>query len=163
MAAEVGDDIMFDVRMLDPASHETLDSDLLREIGQLRFNVWKHENSINEELFPDKCWVDSLDCKAYHWVATDRKSGAIIASSRLTLHSSLDDDYRDVQLWKRAKKHLPMPTTDLGRLIVHPDYRGRGIAQILNQLRVEYAKILGAKSVMVTGISILLACNFTTR
>lgn len=86
--------------MLDPASISSPDSELLLKIGRLRFEVWKHENSICEEMFPDKIWIDSLDCNnAFHWVAISSKSGEIVAASRLTLHTSLDDDYRDVQLW----------------------------------------------------------------
>ena len=123
---------------------------ILLEIGRLRFNVWKNENSIKDDLFPDKVWVDDLDYTAHHWIARSSRSGAIIGASRLTLHHSLDDDYRDVQLWRRAGKDLPLPTTDLGRLVVDPEFRCRGIAQEMNKLRVEFARALGAKSVMVT-------------
>ena len=99
-APSLSDDFSFEIRMLDPASIASPDSELLLKIGRLRFEVWKHENSICEEMFPDKIWLDSLDCNnAFHWVAISSKSGDIVAASRLTLHTSLDDDYRDVQLW----------------------------------------------------------------
>ncbi len=77
-------------------------------------------------------------------------SGSLIASARLTMHFSLDDSYRDVQLWKRSGRLLPLPTVDLGRLVVLKDYRGKGMAQALNVVRIESAKQMGAKSIMVT-------------
>ncbi len=33
---------------------------------------------------------------------------------------------------------------------MHPSFRRRGIAQMMNQVRVDYAKMIGAKSIMVT-------------
>ena len=46
--------------------------------------------------------------------------------------------------------HLPLPTCDLGRLVVHSDYRRRGYADALNRVRIEAARNMGAKSIMVT-------------
>lgn len=37
------------------------DAEFMRRIGQLRFTVWEQEQSINKDLFPDRCWVDDLD------------------------------------------------------------------------------------------------------
>lgn len=73
-----------------------------------------------------------------------------MAAGRLTMHTHLEDSYRDVQLWKRCGKHLPLPTVDLGRLGVLSEFRGRGLAQYLNIVRMHAAKAMGAKSIMVT-------------
>ena len=51
---------------------------------------------------------------------------------------------------KNVGAHLPLPTCDLGRLVVHADYRRRGYADALNQVRIEAARAIGAKSIMVT-------------
>jgi predicted GNAT family N-acyltransferase len=127
-------------------SHE--DAELMDEIGRLRYEVWQQEQSINPELFPDRCWIDSLDPVGRHWVVLD--GDRVVAAARLTMHTNIDDDYRDMKLWKKCGKQLPLPTTDLGRLVVHKDYRGHGFAKQLNEIRVNAAREMGAKSVMVT-------------
>jgi predicted GNAT family N-acyltransferase len=90
-----------------------------------------------------------LDPVGRHWIVRN-ENNEIIAAARMTLHDSLDDGYRDVQLWKRSGKYLPLPTVDLGRLVVLYSYRGRGIAQMLNVVRIEAARQMQAKSIMVT-------------
>lgn len=133
------------LREVDPA-----DASAMRRIGELRYAVWEGENSINPDLFPDRCWVDALDHEGRHWVLQDAATGEWMATARMTLHRTLEDDYRDVQLWRKCGKHLPLPTVDLGRLVVLPAYRGRGLAQLLNKTRVQAAREMGARSIMVT-------------
>jgi predicted GNAT family N-acyltransferase len=133
------------LREIDPK-----DTRSLQRIGELRYRVWEEENAINPELFPNRCWVDSLDQEARHWVLEDRVTGAWMAAARMTLHTTLDDDSRDVQVWRRAGKHLPLPTVDLGRLVVLAAYRGRGLAQLLNTTRIQAARQMSARSVMAT-------------
>ena len=119
-------------------------------VCQLRYRVWAEEGAINAAAFPDKSWMDPEDADARHWVVKRLDSGEVVASCRLTWHPSLDDSSRDVALWRRCGKDLPMPTTDLGRLVVLGCCRGRGVAQSLNVVRVEAARAMGAKSVMAT-------------
>jgi predicted GNAT family N-acyltransferase len=78
------------------------------------------------------------------------REGHLVASARLTFHTTLEDSYRDVALWRRAGKHLPLPICDLGRLVVDPVFRTLGLANRLNKVRVAAAKESGAKSIMVT-------------
>jgi predicted GNAT family N-acyltransferase len=111
--------------------------------------VWEEENAIDPELFPNRCWVDSLDEEARHWVVED-ETGAWVAAARMTLHTTLDDDSRDVQVWRRAGKHLPLPTVDLGRLVVLAAHRRKGLAQLLITKRIQTARDMGARSVMAT-------------
>ncbi len=133
--------------------------------AQLRYRVWEEEGAINAAAFPDKSWLDRDDDTARHWVVRRLDTGEVVAAARLTLHASLDDDSRDVALWRRCGKHLPMPTTDLGRLVVLQCCRGRGVAQSLNQVRVEAARLMGARSVMATASEgnarLLLKLGFT--
>ena len=140
---------MESISITEPEEILSSDVNALNLIGKLRYKVWEEEGSINAEAFPNMCWVDELDKGGRHWVVKD-SNGEYIAAARLTVHETLDDDYRDVQLWKRSGKVLPLPTCDLGRLVVLNAFRGRGIAQSLNKIRIEYAKEIGAKSIMVT-------------
>eukprot|EP01038_Epipyxis_sp_PR26KG_P007467 gene7467-10178_t len=125
------------------------DTDIMNMIGALRYRVWDEEQSINKNAFPDQCWLDDLDVEGRHWIVKNANND-IVASARLTLHHSSDDSYRDMILWKNAGKVLPLPTVDLGRLVVLNSYRGKGIAQQLNMIRIKAAKEMGAKSIMVT-------------
>jgi predicted GNAT family N-acyltransferase len=127
------------------------DGDILHRIGQLRYRVWgEEEGSLDVRQFPDRAWVDDSDCAARHWVAEDRATGELVGAARLTLHSSPEDQYRDMEIWRRAGKPLPLPTADLGRLVVLRSCRGRGVAQQLNRLRMQAAQEMGAASMMVT-------------
>lgn len=150
---------------LSPLSSNSSNNDrnrlLLEEIGKLRFKVWKDEGSINLNQFPNEIWIDNLDEFAIHYLI--KVNNQLVASARLTLHTSFDDNSRDVQLWKNVGKDLPLPTTDLGRLVVLKEYRGKGFAKLLNEIRINKAREIGAKSIMVTaseGNKVILCRNF---
>ena len=67
-------------------------------IGRLRYDVWEAEGSIDKDIFPDRLFVDELDKSARHFTI-HAPDGTIVAAARLTWHESLDDSYRDMQLW----------------------------------------------------------------
>ena len=95
------------------------DSQTLSKIGRLRYDVWEGEDSIARALFPDKCWIDSMDTipTAKHWIITDEDDDAgIVAAARLTIHYDENDDYRDIKLWREKGVTLKFPVCDLGRL-----------------------------------------------
>lgn len=131
------------IKEINATNHDDLD-----RIGSLRYIVWK-EYGINDAEFPNKIWVDDLDLVGRHWII-ENDQNEVIAAARLTFHDSMEDSYRDMQLWKRCGHVLPLPTCDLGRLVVRKDYCGRGLAQSLNEIRITAAREMGAKSIMVT-------------
>jgi len=127
--------------------------DLRDEIGRLRLAVWSGEGSLDVSLFPTGVWWDALDEAegSRHWVVCGGPGNTtVVAAARLTWHPSFEDGYRDVELWKKAGVDLPLPTCDLGRLVVRSDFRGRGLAQQLNAARVAAARAMGARSVIAT-------------
>jgi predicted GNAT family N-acyltransferase len=130
---------------------EVLSSDVksIETIGRLRYNVWLEEGLLKNSDFPMKSWTDQFDESARHWVAI-RKDGEIIAAARFNFLTELDDCSRDVALWKRAGQELPLPTIDFGRLVVKSQFRRRGIAQKLNEIRILAAREMNAKSIIVT-------------
>lgn len=134
---------------LQPEEVSFADTETMTEIGRIRYTVWREDNSINEELFPSQSWLDELDSVSRHWIVRD-VNGKVIAAARMSLHGELDSSSRDTALWMKIGKPLPLPTCDLGRLVVHKSYRSRGIAQRMNQVRMDAAKAMGSKSVMVT-------------
>ena len=130
---------------------------MLEEICQFRARVWQDEDPQSNMT------LDHLDISenAIHYLVRvnaledelekgERGDGTIIASARMTIHRSIEDDYRDVNLWRNMNIELPLPFCDLGRLVVSKECRGRGIAHFLNVTRVFDAKNMGANALIST-------------
>jgi predicted GNAT family N-acyltransferase len=115
--------------------------DAIDEIGRLRYEVWKGDGLLDLSLFPDGTWVDDMDfgIRARHWVIRQAKTGELVAAARLTRHESLDDDYRDVKLWRDSGLTPEVPLIDFGRLCVRSDFRLRGLAKSLDVIRLAAA------------------------
>lgn len=117
----------------------------LNEIGKFRLKVWREASQINEDCFPNGEWTDPLDLQGRHWIVKD--SMGLIASARLTLYPTLEE-CGDSEPWIRANRALPAPIAQLSRLVVDPRGQRQGIGLLLNRLRVEAAKSMGARSVI---------------
>ena len=120
---------------------EVFGKDVIEEIGRLRYDVWKGDGLLDLSLFPDGTWVDDMDfgIRARHWVIREAKTGELVAAARLTRHESLDDDYRDVKLWRESGLKPEVPLIDFGRLCVRNDFRLRGLAKSLDVIRLDAA------------------------
>jgi predicted GNAT family N-acyltransferase len=129
------------VSILSAPSEVFSDTDIA-EIGRLRYNVWSEAGTLDTSMFPEKTWIDDMDFgkNARHWVIKEVSTGVIIAAARLTRHESLEDDYRDVKLWKEKGFPLKVPLVDFGRQCVRSDYRRRGCAKALDEIRIIEAK-----------------------
>jgi predicted GNAT family N-acyltransferase len=116
------------------------DTSRLKEIYELRVDVWERSGNcefVNRALYPNG-WSDELDKTALHWVITNVRD-EIIAAARLNIFNSLDDFP-----YYSSMKHLPfpaaMPFAFLSRLIVHPDYRQKGLSRKLAYSRMLFCK-----------------------
>jgi predicted GNAT family N-acyltransferase len=152
--------------------------EILHEIGKLRFDVWLDEGEIDpsaisiDSIHGENCWTDPLDDDGYHFIIRDKISSGdsnssnnnskIVAAARMTFHTGDTNDCnksRDFALFIQKSLSLPgcgcgggipLPSVDLGRLVVKKEYRGRGYASALNTCRINAAKKLQAKSIIVT-------------
>jgi predicted GNAT family N-acyltransferase len=114
------------------------DPSRLQEIYDLRLEVWEHSGNnefVNRQLFPNG-WYDELDESAFHWV-TFNDQNKIIAAARLNIFHSLEQSpYYD------SIRHLAFPTdipfAFYSRLVVHPQYRHKGLSQQLYNGRAQY-------------------------
>jgi GNAT superfamily N-acetyltransferase len=93
---------------------------------------------------------DSHDEHGEHWVALDTE-GLPIAAARLCVHESAIDIPNAFLRYELG----PSPYGSLNRLVVHPDFRGKGIAQEFDRARLKRAGELSAKT--------LLACALEDR
>jgi GNAT superfamily N-acetyltransferase len=126
-------------------------SEITERIAALRYEVWRVVDSSVSTLFPSKKWWDGkLDDEGRHWVVYSIASNELIASARLTLHLNATDGYRDVRLFEAKGVSLSYPVCDLGRMVVHKDFRRKGIAKILIEKRIKAAKGWGAKAILCT-------------
>jgi ribosomal protein S18 acetylase RimI-like enzyme len=123
----------------------------LNEIGRFRYDMWDKETEINHALFPDKRWIEEVDYQAYHWTVRDSTTNELLAVTRLTMHDTVEDN-PDGYIWIREgiSNHLPVPAAHLCKLIVSENARGCGLGRELNELTIEKARSLGAKSILVT-------------
>jgi predicted GNAT family N-acyltransferase len=119
-----------------------------KEIGQLRNEVWKLVDAQS-----DMGWEEMDESpNARHWIVRERGEGGekIVAAARLTMHHDLQgDDYRDIKLWRDKGIELQAPVVDFGRLVVKDGHKRQGLGLALTMIRVEAAKVWGAR----TGVS----------
>src|SRR6185437_7185737 len=112
----------------------------LQEIFDLRLHVWENSGNIefvNRKLFPNG-WYDELDESAIHWVILNHQN-QIVASARLNIFYSLKESpYRE------SINHLPFPAevpfAFFSRLVVHPQYRQRGLSRQLYEARARFCR-----------------------
>ena len=124
----------------------TLLTDLTRlpEIYALRVAAWGQSPGaqyVNSRLFPQG-WFDALDthATARHWVVED--DGRIIASARAVLLDTLEESSQA----DLARFALPAgrPWGYLSRLVISPAYRGLGLAEKFDQVRMAFLRDSGA-------------------
>lgn len=124
------------------------------EIGALRIRAWRDEQGIDPNFFARRTWVDPLDQTACHWVVT--RHNAVVASARMSFHDTLESvPYAslvpDIYWSHYAHKSI----ASINRLVVDPRFRGRGLAKLLDQARLDMA--------MSKGIDVVLAQPQITR
>src|SRR5262249_29401823 len=111
----------------------------------LRVDVWQAEGV----RIPDiELLNDRHDAHALHWGVSigDR----LVASARLCIHSVLGEA-PDSALFTCADIHLPVAS--MNRLVVLADHRGLGISRTLDQVRINRARQLGAKTIICTPVA----------
>ncbi|WP_234646734.1 GNAT family N-acetyltransferase [Dyadobacter sp. CY356] len=125
--------------------------DKIDEMGALRVHAWKHEQGISQQFFSNSTWIDEFDENAHHWIITVK--GHIVASARMSFHESYASiphselfDEKELGIYNHG------PFASINRLVVDPDYRGKGFSSVLDEARVDFARQQGIKVIIAQPI-----------
>jgi GNAT superfamily N-acetyltransferase len=128
------------------------DAELLSASRKLRAVVWNAQAHVGHDIFPTDGWADSHDDHAIHF-AIRTGSGEVIAAARLCIHSFMRDfpDYEDIEnlLPQLQPLKLQPPIGMMNRLVVHPHHQGKGLAKLLDIVRLQKAAEVGCQSMLV--------------
>jgi len=122
---------------------EVHDKAVLDNIYQLRVEAWRMQLTHTTSI---EAWEDEFDPIAQHWGCFDEDR--LVAAARLSVHQDIQnvpdaDAYEGV-----ITSDAPSPIASLNRLVVHHDYRGKGIAKKLDTVRLARAREIGCKCVI---------------
>ena len=122
-------------------SGSRISKDTLDEIAHLRKTVWK-QIAPHGARHTDADWIDPIDAVAIH--AHVKIDGKIVASGRVSIHQSMDDFTESSVLEGFPDWTPPLPLGMMGHLVVDPAYRLQGYATLLDLVRIEAARQVGA-------------------
>jgi GNAT superfamily N-acetyltransferase len=133
-----------------PDVHEVVEVDphdrsLLEKIGRLRVLAWS--TLIPATAAKADCWLDEFELTSRHWCILHE--GEPVAAARLSVHADIGN-VPDAGNYPRVLlEPLPRPIGCFSRLVVHPDFRGGGLARRLDEVRMAAAQGAGARAVVV--------------
>jgi hypothetical protein len=110
---------------------------LLDEIYRLRVLVWRN---FAPSFTDQPLWMDAWDENSRHWAFLYENSP--IAAARLSIHSSLQELPHAECYDGVLPADLPGPIASFNRLVIHRNWRGLGLAEQLDIVRLESAEAM---------------------
>jgi len=140
---------------MEPNIQEVNFRDYEREIVSLREKVWNYSEKYVAERYFKNNFIDQFEDNALHWIITN--NGKVVASCRLSIHQDSNDipDLRYIE--KQILDKLPSPIGSLNRLVIDPEWHGKGYGKLLDQVRFEKCRSLHCHSII--GITHGKRCN----
>jgi GNAT superfamily N-acetyltransferase len=150
------------LREIDP----TAEWPVVEEIVRLRARVWTAQVPFPLTL---EDLADPFDRVARHWAILDEDQ--LVAAARLSIHDRMEDVPEADCLHGVFPGSPPGPIAFLSRLVVAPEYRGRGLGRRLDEIRIRFAEQAGCRLLLAlvfdasgeARIAQLCALGFTVR
>lgn len=141
---------------------EISDPATLEEIFRLRAKVWLELGAIKQsDLDNEGRFLDAWDSVSKHWAIL--YAGNVIASARLTFGLTANEVPYGSLLETRNAGTL-FPVAAMTRLVVDSQHRRKGCMKSLDQIRINTAIELGAKTMIVNTNKrrkdYMLSCGF---
>jgi GNAT superfamily N-acetyltransferase len=122
------------------------DADSLRDIGLLQIKAWAAAGPL-PGIFPDPATgLDDHDTHGLHWACM--ADGRIVAAARLCVHQDAAE-LPDQPSLAGFLSRLPPPAAAYTRLVVDPDFRGRGCPAFLDAFRLRAAISAECRTIVV--------------
>lgn len=116
----------------------------MQEIGKLRAEIWN--SHLPPEIINIGRWLDDIDLSAFHWTVWNAKE--LVGSARLSFHE-LADLSPEGELLPNEHGFIGK-TASMNRLVISPPARRKGLANQLDSLRIEFARKLKAKNIVIS-------------
>lgn len=127
---------------------EVDDSATLSNIFRFREKVWRQEAvELKSGLCASEGIKDEHDHHAHHWIIT--LGDEIVAAARLCIHRCLNE-LPDAEESLQVEEDIASPIASLNRLVVATEARRHGLARVLDNVRIQRARDLGAATVVGT-------------
>jgi GNAT superfamily N-acetyltransferase len=116
---------------------------------RLRYAVWRSKgvaiHHAEREII-----ADHHDKHAIHWGVFH--GDQLVGAARLCFHDKLAEA-PDAEMFVSAD--IPLPVASMNRLVVLKSYRGQGIGRLLDQVRIQKARELGARTVLAAPVKVV--------
>lgn len=122
---------------------EVTERAVLDRIFRLRVDAWREHVAVPDGMVE---WRDHHDEVGRHFAILCGDEP--VAAARLTVHSSIED-LPEADAYRGILASNPVPVAAFSRCVVHPEYRGRGLARQLDLARLEAARVADVKRAVV--------------
>ena len=146
--------------------HDRLSATLRREVDRLIYHVWALESEAKKDVTmlasEAKPAFDTMDALSVHVLVRDDHH-KLVGYGRVAIAKG-PEDLRD----GFAELNISVnefPFAYVSRLVVHPNFRGQGIASLIHKTRIDIAKQRGAQVIYGWAVGekprgALLRCGF---
>lgn len=124
------------------------DQKTLLKIQELRWLAWSANGEVPDFIAKQDILRDEHDKHGIHW--TILHAGNVIAAARLCIHDDVASS-PDPEALDGYEELVGLPVASLTRLVVHPEFRGQRLSNILDLVRISHAQGHGARSIVSIG------------
>jgi GNAT superfamily N-acetyltransferase len=121
------------------------DSDTLLQIQDLRRRAWSANGEIPDFIARQDILNDEHDVNGMHWAIFH--NGRPIAAARMSIHDEVTAS-PDPEALDGYEHLIDLPMASVTRLVVDPDFRGRGLPEALRTVRIALAVERKCKSII---------------